>query len=91
MEISEESFYQSAKSKSDLDQKINSLIEFWRVKNIEPHPIVFGINFNSRAQYVVVFNELRFYFKNFVNSLDAAFNLFFLTFHTHHIHKKFGA
>ncbi len=76
MEASQKSFYQFVKSYDELEQKINSRKELWKLNNIEPHPIIFGVKFDSSVRYVVIMNELQFPFHEFLHAFDAAFKMF---------------
>lgn len=76
MEASQHSFYQFATDSKNLDEKINARIEYCKLKNIEPHPIIFGVKNEPNVRYVVVLRELRFYFDEFLNAFDGAFKTF---------------
>lgn len=77
MEESQKSFYQFAKDQRDLEDKIESQKNYWLSKEIEPHPIIFGCNFDSRVEYVVVLGQFRFDFDDFLEAFDAAFKLLY--------------
>lgn len=76
MEDSQKSFYQFATSQNDLELKIAARKELWQARNIEPHPIIFGVNLDSKVRYAVILYEVRFYFNEFLNAFDAAFKTF---------------
>lgn len=62
MEDSQKSFYQFATGLNNLEEKMSARKVIRQDKNIDPHPIIFGVNFDSKVRYVVVMEELRFYF-----------------------------
>lgn len=76
MESSQKSFYQFTIGLGDLEKKIIDRELFCRDKNIEAHPIIFGVNCDSEVRYVVVLREFRFHFNDFLSALDAAFKIF---------------
>lgn len=76
MESSKLSFYQFATSNAELDQKMKSRIQYWKTKNIDPHSIIFGLNIDSDVRYVVVMNDMRTQFIDFLKALDAAYKMF---------------